>query len=1065
MTISTQRGPGIPGPQLRRRRGPRLFRIRDWRVRTKLGAVLTIPAVAFLAIAGIQTNTSVRQAESLQQFTRQVKLSRQITNLVHELQRERDRTAGVLAGVAAHPNPADQDPAHIAQALAPDQAAVDKAATELRDAARPLLADGGVRQLYDRANSSLQALDQVRAGVQAGWLRQAAVFDSYTKSINNLLQLLPSESQVGSGGEALGRSVRGLGTLALAKELTDQVRGRLYALIISGQIDTQQFQILSDLRAQRQTVLDEFRDSANTSELATYDGVVHGAAVSSAERMVQKAVDDARTGRITVDPNQWWQATSTGLDQIREVEKQLLSASVTEADRRNTGQWRGTLSATAIIIVILIIALFTSWRIGRSMAHSLRLLREQALDVAARRLPEALERLRASPAAEPEPDMTGTSIDTADEVGEVAKAFTAVHRSAMRLALEQAMMRRAVNAMFVNLARRSQTLVERQLQLLDNLESAETDPDQLANLFRLDHLATRMRRNDENLLVLAGADSSRRWSEPVAMSAVVLAAMAEIEQYPRIRHDVADDVYVVGHAVADVVHLLAELLENATTFSPPDSPVTVTGWRADDGSGATILIEDRGIGMSESSLAEANQQLTRATSIDVATSERMGLLVVANLSDRHRIKVGLGGADQGVRAQVLLPAQLLAPPPLHRAAGMFGARSVPAGQAVAELAAGAQPAVAGAERPAIAAAVGAAAGSPVGTASNGRPQPGVSAPQPGVSTPQPGVSTPQPGVSTPQPGVSAPQPGVEPVRQPEAQPIRQPALQPAASAGPVLRMPGTPTPAAGLPVITVVGNAASLRRPVARVVGGPIRIPGASVGAPVAATAAMPATSAAAPVGRVQPPATMPPATMPPATVAPATMPPAGPPVGPPVGPPARSQPAGPQPAGPQPPGPHIGPLRVGGPVASPSPAGPATGPAAGLSLPPGTPVNRSIGHDGAPRRATPTRAEDVLSAVSTSAHEASRWWSRKVPASTNKQPAPAPRGPVDAGTSDAGLPIRVPMAQLPGEGIVPAQRPVDQPAKIVHEPDPSQVSSMLSAFYSGVHRATAEELSQKGER
>jgi signal transduction histidine kinase len=667
------------------------------------------------------------------------------------------------------------------------------------------------------------------------------------------------------------------------------------------------------------------------------------------------------------------------------VEKQLLAAAVADADHRNAGQWRGTLTATAIIIVILIIALFTSWRIGRSMAHSLRLLREQALDVAARRLPEAIERLRASPNVDPALDMTGTAVDTADEVGEVAKAFTAVHRSAMRLALEQAMMRRAVNAMFVNLARRSQTLVERQLQLLDNLESAETDPDQLANLFRLDHLATRMRRNDENLLVLAGADSSRRWSEPVALSAVVLAAMAEIEQYPRIRHDVSEDVHVVGHAVADVVHLLAELLENATTFSPPDSPVTVTGWRAEDGAGATILIEDRGIGMSEGSLAEANQQLTRATSIDVATSERMGLLVVANLSDRHRIKVELAPADQGVRARVLLPAQLLAPPPLHRAAGLFGARSVPAGQAVAELAAGAQPAVAGADRPAIAAGVG---------------------PQPAPAQPAAG----------------------QPAVRPAVQPASQQASQPAASAGPVLRVVGMPTPAAGVPVITVVGNAASLRRPVARVVGGPsgveTRPVAAQVGTPVAASVKWRAdgdqNSTAVPAGAARSP----------------IQPPVQPSVQLPTRPPAQP---------------------VQPPVQPRIPAGFAA--SAGPSLPPGTPVNRSIGGDGAPRRATPTRAEDVLSAVSTSMPEASRWWSRTAPASPSRPPAPAPREPVDAGTSDAGLPIRVPMAQLPGDGTVPTQRPVDQPAKIAHEPDPSQVSSMLSAFYSGVHRAAAEEL------
>ena len=172
-------------------------------------------------------------------------------------------------------------------------------------------------------------------------------------------------------------------------------------------------------------------------------------------------------------------------------------------------------------------------------------------------------------------------------------------------------MRRIVNAMFVNLARRSQVLVERQLELLDDLEREESDPDQLDNLFKLDHLAARMRRNDDSLLVLAGSEATRRWSDPVALPAVVLAAVAEIEHYPRVRHEAIDPVHVVGHAVADLVHLLAELLENATVFSPPHTSVQVTA-RGGERQGAIIEISDEGLGMSPAAVAGRQRPAGRA---------------------------------------------------------------------------------------------------------------------------------------------------------------------------------------------------------------------------------------------------------------------------------------------------------------------------------------------------------------------------------------------------------------------------------------------------------------------
>jgi hypothetical protein len=255
-----------------------------------------------------------------------------------------------------------------------------------------------------------------------------------------------------------------------------------------------------------------------------------------------------------------------------------------------------------------------------------------------------------------------TTVGGADEVGEVAEAFTMVHRSAVQLAVEQAQMRHNVNRIFINLARRSQVLVERQLELLDELERDESDPARLEHLFQLDHLTTRMRRNNDSLLVLTGRDPDRRYRRPVPLASVALAAIAEIERYQRVRDQVPTDLYVVGHLVADLVHLLAELLDNATAFSSRDSTVLLGARRADpaDSPGVLIEVADEGMGMTPHALQEANAVLTDPPAIDVAASERMGLVVVGHLAARQRLTVRLAAARRGVRATVWLPERLRA---------------------------------------------------------------------------------------------------------------------------------------------------------------------------------------------------------------------------------------------------------------------------------------------------------------------------------------------------------------------------------------------------------------------
>ena len=248
------------------------------------------------------------------------------------------------------------------------------------------------------------------------------------------------------------------------------------------------------------------------------------------------------------------------------------------------------------------------------------------------------------------------NVASQDEIGQVARAFDQVHSEAVRLAGEQALLRSSFNAMFVNLSRRSQTLIERLARMIDNLEQNEDDPDRLGSLFSMDHLVTRMRRNSENLLLLAGHENPRKWSEPVPLADVARAATSEIEQYNRVTLNIPPGISVIGQAVSDVVHLLAELIENATIFSPKDTQVQVTHAGADAAAACSSRSVDKGIGVSEARLADMNWRLDNPPTIDVSVSRHMGLFAVARLAERHRVRVRLRPAPpQGLSALVWLP--------------------------------------------------------------------------------------------------------------------------------------------------------------------------------------------------------------------------------------------------------------------------------------------------------------------------------------------------------------------------------------------------------------------------
>ncbi len=335
--------------------------------------------------------------------------------------------------------------------------------------------------------------------------------------------------------------------------------------------------------------------------------------------------------------------------------EQALSAQISS---RAASLHKSALTAAIVVgvavLLVLALSLFLTVLIGRSMVRPLRRLRAGALEVAGVRLPEMVRRMSEADGGGSF-DVAPIDVDSSDEIGEVARAFDQVHREALRLAANEAALRGNVNAMFVNLSRRSQSLVERQIRLIDDLEQGEQDPERLSNLFQMDHLATRMRRNSENLLVLAGHDVSRRWNQPVALVDVLRAAVSEIEQYERVSMNVQPGISVRGQAVNDVVHLVAELVENATSFSSAETPVTVSGHLLNSG-GVLLDISDQGVGMGAEEMAHANWRLDNPPVVDVAVSRRMGLFVVARLAARHGIRVRLRPATTGgLTALVWLP--------------------------------------------------------------------------------------------------------------------------------------------------------------------------------------------------------------------------------------------------------------------------------------------------------------------------------------------------------------------------------------------------------------------------
>jgi len=638
-------------------RMPRRSRIRDARIRTKLAAILLVPLIALVGLASLRLADSVSRAFEAELVQSLASVSIETSRLAHRLHQERIEAVRLLSGAS------DRD------GYGRQQGFTDDAVASYQHAAARL---GSVPDLVGdrlaRINVQLDAVEELRRQVlgeqpvttSAVILRYGAVLADVSAYQETLAGLIENPQ--------LSERTRAVSAMAAARGHAADAEAIAHTAMATGTLTSAQRDALRASQTGQQDAFVAFRASASPQQRTVVAEAITGANVDTAEASAASLLQE--TGDLA--------RAAVGLagmvDITRYVEEELHQQLVDAITQTRDSVVRQVAAESAVVLLALAVTILVAALLARMLARSLHQLRDGAVAVAHHELPTAVARLSnpdvvtdLSPEALAAQIRVPDKLRSADEIGEVAEALTEVHRAAVRTAAEQAALRTSVAAMFLNLARRSQTLVDAVITRLDRLQRNEDDPKRLEGMFALDNLATRMRRNDENLLVLAGADSSPPRTRDALPDDVVRAAQSEIEHYERVEFGaIDDDVQVRASAINDVVRIVAELLDNATRFSPPDSPVVCEARRLGDQ--LVIQVEDRGVGMTSEEADRINSWLHEPQDVGVGVFRRMGIAVVARLAARHRIRVRLEThAHYGTTASVTLPAPVLVLPPSRRA--------------------------------------------------------------------------------------------------------------------------------------------------------------------------------------------------------------------------------------------------------------------------------------------------------------------------------------------------------------------------------------------------------------
>ncbi|MFF5259008.1 nitrate- and nitrite sensing domain-containing protein [Actinomadura viridis] len=651
-------------------------------IRTWIILLVLVPLFSLAALWAFATGITYGDARQLQQSNQfQEKSLLPTQSLIAGLQRERRLSVGRIGGARA----AD------AATLSAQRGTTDRAVADVRRHSR----DKGMRasiepevvRQIDAFVARLGALDAIRRGVDGRAGDRARAMEEYTGLIDAAFAIyssvVPSDAEIASEG-------RTLIALARAREFLSREDALVTGAVAGGRFSAAEHAQFAQLagaqrylyadnaaglpaalrdRLQRLTAAPEFAQLRRLEEqlVRGADPVEHrtgtgtGGSGGSAGAPSGGTGTDSAGGRAPaagqVEAAAWRTAVDSATGRLFTFENEALGRLTTKAEDASFGVLQRLAVAGGLGLLAIIVSVVIAVRVARRLMGECRTLADGVLDFTRRTLPDLEEQVREGRPLDPGADLPQGDYRIS-EIRQISDSFVVAREAVLVGAARELSIRGGLSEVFVNLARRNQALLHRQLSLLDTMERRTEDPAELSDLFRLDHLATRMRRHAEGLVILAGKSAGRAWRRPVPIVDVVRGAVAEVEDYQRVRVQQLPRVALQGTAVADVIHMLAEIVENATTYSPPQAPVRVSAHTV--ANGLVIEVEDRGLGMTEQDLAAANERLADPPEFDPSDSARLGLFVVARLARRHGITVTLRHSPYGgTTAITLVPASLV----------------------------------------------------------------------------------------------------------------------------------------------------------------------------------------------------------------------------------------------------------------------------------------------------------------------------------------------------------------------------------------------------------------------
>ncbi|MGY0022491.1 nitrate- and nitrite sensing domain-containing protein [Streptomyces sp. YJ-C3] len=658
------------------------MRFRGKSIRRKIVALLLVPLLSLTAIWAFASVITGRAAVQLLSAGKAADaIGYPLVDTGRALQEERRQTLVYLAD----PRASDAQSALRTRRTAADEE-MSRIKQKAADSGVRDRLDGDARGVLDSAVEGFEGIESLRRNVDEGTVTRAQALDFYTRLIEPTYDfLLDLTALDDSKVERQGRAVVGI---LKARELLAQEDALVGSGLVARRLTQDELRQVSDLIAQRTLLYDTslaLLPDDERSRFQRYWRSPDTNPLRTAENAVVRGAPGTPKG-VTADS--WDRASGQVLDEL--VDRDTAAAERYQDRARPIALQVFIRAGVAGVLglLALLVSLILSVRIGRGLVRDLRRLRLDAHEASGVRLPGVMRRLAAGETVDVETEAPRLEYDR-DEIGQVGQALNTLQRSAVEAAVKQAELRRGVSEVFVNLARRSQVLLHKQLTLLDAMERRTEDTDELADLFRLDHLTTRMRRHAEGLVILSGAAPSRQWRKPVQLMDIVRASVAEVEDYERIEVRRLPRIAVTGPAVADLTHLVAELLENATVFSPPHTAVQVLGEHV--ANGFTLEIHDRGLGMASDALLDANLRLAETPEFELSDTDRLGLFVVSRLAQRQNVRVSLQPSPYGgTTAVVFIPDALLTDAPDTEGAGFrldrpdAARRAAPAGLGAAE---------------------------------------------------------------------------------------------------------------------------------------------------------------------------------------------------------------------------------------------------------------------------------------------------------------------------------------------------------------------------------------------